>query len=352
MPDFRAEERAYGKVNLGLAVLTRRGDGFHELETLMVPLSIYDDVVVTVSDRQGAGKPAVSVTGTIEDSQAGAAVHAGGAAPKGADTLVWDETNLVHKAATAYLNAIGSAAQAGLGESLAGNVGGDVSGDPTGIVSGDVAGDSTAAKAVNVTVHISVTKRLPVAAGMGGGSSDAAAVLRALNAWDAAVSPDGQPKLGQQQLAALALDLGSDVPFFLAQTSAVARGRGERLTLLQLEPLHLVLVNPGIPISAGEAYGALVGYTPRLREGRALQRMAEGQDPGWSNGLQPGVLRLYPELRSVMAELRAADLKGVLMSGSGSTCFGVAASAEAAKTTADSLAQAHPDWWVRAVHTV
>lgn len=307
MNSQRLKERAYGKVNLGLAVLTRRGDGFHEVETLMVPVNIYDDVVVTVSAGSAQTEPKVVVRGGMEAGSIGTA------APVGAEGLVWDETNLVHKAAEAYLNAHGSA---------------------------------------GVDVAVQVTKRLPVAAGMGGGSSDAAAVLRALNAWDASTQPGGQPRLNAQQLSGLALSLGSDVPFFLTQLPAVARGRGERLTNVHVPALELVLINPGIQISAVDAYAALVGFTPRLREARAFQRMAEGLDPGWSNGLQPGVLRMYPELRSVMAELRAAELKGVLMSGSGSTCFGVASSHETAVAAAEHLAQAHPHWWVRAARTV
>lgn len=101
-------------------------------------------------------------------------------------------------------------------------------------------------------------------------------------------------------------------------------------------------------MSAAEAYASLVGFTPRLRTERALARIREGLDPGWSNGLQPGVLRARPQLREVLTALREAGLKGVLMSGSGPTCFGLAPDAERAVAVAEEIAHAHPAWWVSA----
>ncbi len=306
--ELRAEAPA--KVNLGLAVLTRRGDGFHELETLMARLELSDEVRLSVTPE-----PSAEDTPRIRLSVVGASGTGGG-------SHEWDDwsavptdgRNLAHRAADAYLGAYD-------------------------VAQGLAPGSGPA-------VRIDLVKRIPVAAGLGGGSSDAAAVLRLL----ARALPYAA---GQAELAEMALALGSDVPFFLADDPvAVGRGRGERLTPFALPQLHLVLVNPRFPISAAEAYEELVGFTPRLRPERALERYLNGTDPGWSNGLQPGVLRRYPELRAVLSALRAAGLKGVVMSGSGPTCFGIAADAEEASAVADALAAAHEGWWVSATRTV
>lgn len=289
---------APAKVNLGLAVLTRRGDGFHEVETLMARLALADEVRL---DLEPGGEAGVRLT-------------VSGEVP-GGEGLPADERNLAHRAARAYLEAYAAARRL----------------QPAALPG----------------VRLELVKRVPVAAGLGGGSSDAAAVLgllaRALPVGDADAALD---------LERLALELGSDVPFFLSgHPAAVARGRGERLTPFELPELHLVLVNPGLALAAADAYRELVGYTPRLRPERALERLARGTDPGWSNGLQPGVLRRHPELRQVLGALREAGLTGVLMSGSGSTCFGVAVDAAAAARAAEALAASQPGWWTVATRT-
>jgi 4-diphosphocytidyl-2-C-methyl-D-erythritol kinase len=124
------------------------------------------------------------------------------------------------------------------------------------------------------------------------------------------------------------------------------------LTPLEVPPLDLVLVNQGFAVSAAEGYANLVGFTPRLRFERALERLAGGEEPGWPNALQPGVLRLRPELRGVLTRLRESGLRGALMSGSGPTCFGVAQDAEHAASVAERLRAAEPTWWVRADTTL
>lgn len=284
-----ARATAHAKVNLGLAVLARRGDGFHEIETAMARLGLADEVTVTVA---AAPADAVFLRTTVEGGVVPAAL------PDGPE-------NLAHRAAATYLAARRRARP-------------------------DVPGAS---------VSVTLVKRIPVAAGLGGGSADAGAVLRLL----ADLLPGGVA------VTSLAAELGSDVPFMLADAAAaLARGRGERLSALTLPPIHLVLANPGFGVSAREAYGALMGFTPRLRLDGALERLAAGEEPGWPNGLQPGVLRLRPEVRGVLAALREAGLLGVLMSGSGPTCFGVARSREHARDVAAALAAARPDWWVRA----
>jgi len=286
-------EAAHAKVNLGLAVLARRGDGFHELETAMARIGLADAVEVTVEE---SARDVVTLT-VSEAPELPPCELAGGA------------DNLAHLAATRYLNARRQAAPA----------------------------------AQAVALHVALTKRIPVAAGLGGGSADAGAVLRVLaRTLPAAVN-----------IGELARGLGSDVPFMvLAANAALAKGRGERLAPLEAPRLDLVLVNPGFAVSAAEGYASLVGFTPRLRFERVLERLEAGEEPGWPNALQPGVLRLRPELRGVLTRLREAGLRGALMSGSGPTCFGVARDAEHAASVAERLRASEPAWWVRADTTL
>lgn len=271
------EETAPAKANLGLSVLARRGDGFHEIETVMVRLDLHD----TLHVRPGTGGVSLEVEGA---------------------ELPTDERNLAVRAARLYLEAAGSGA------------------------------------GVALRLH----KRIPVAAGLGGGSSDAAATLRAMQRLIPA----------EVELERLALELGSDVPFFLAgMPAALARGRGERLAPATLPPLALVLACPGEPVSAGEAYASLQSFTARIRVDVLAARLRAGDDPGLVNALQPGVVRAHPVVREVVRALRGEALRGVTMSGSGSCCFGLAQDPHAAAEAAARLAAAHPGWTVTAARS-
>ncbi len=287
---------AHAKVNLGLAVIARRGDGYHEVETVMARIGLADELTLEVVEAARGAERVDLVTELGPDLPAGTALGAKG-------------DNLAVRAAEAYLAARRAA-------------------------------DANAAP---VEARIRLLKRIPVAAGLGGGSADAGAVVRGL----AELLPAGVdvPRVGR--------GLGSDVPFMVGdRRAALAKGRGERLTDVSVPRLHLVLVNPGFAVSAAEAYAGLVGFTPRLRYERAFARLGSGEEPGWPNALQPGVLRLRPELRGVLAALREAGLLGALMSGSGPTCFGVARSAGHAAAVATRLAAEQPSWWVRADATL
>jgi len=272
------EERAQAKVNLGLSVLARRGDGYHEIESLMARVSLADDVRVTLRGTE----PALSV--------------------HGADLPI-DDRNLALRAARRYLAAAG---------------------------------------AEGVGVAIELRKRIPVAAGLGGGSSDAGAVLRALRM----LLPT------EVDLERLALGLGSDVPFFLAgHAAALARGRGERLEPVMLPKLALVLAYPGEGVTAADAYGALQSFTSRLGLDALLEKLRAGAEPGFVNALQPGVVRAHPVVREAIRALRAEGLRGVSMSGSGSCCLALAPDRAQADDAAQRLRAAHPLWTVVAVET-
>lgn len=277
-PSRRAEERAHAKVNLGLSVLARRGDGFHEIETLLARVELHDDLSLELG---GDG-----VTLTVEGAE-----------------LPTDGENLAVRAARAYL----------------------------------------AAAASDVPVAIRLRKRIPVSAGLGGGSSDAAAVLRGL----------GRLVPADVDVQSVALRLGSDVPFFLADIpAALARGRGERLERVELPSLELVLAFPSRPVSAAEAYAAVQSFTARLPLGAALGSLRSGGEPGFVNALQAGVVRAHPVVRETLRALRAEGLRGVVMSGSGSCCLGLAPDAAAARRAASRLSAEHPDWTLVATRTV
>lgn len=184
-------------------------------------------------------------------------------------------------------------------------------------------------------VDVLLEKRIPVAAGLGGGSSDAAAVLRCL-------SRAHGLRVSDPRVRAAALSVGSDVPFFLRSRPALARGRGEELSPAPaLPPLWLVIARPPFGISAAEAYRLLAAR----RKGR---RFAEVTLPGrfgdagavaaaLRNDLEAPVAARYPELARLRRALLAAGALGARMSGSGSCLFGVVPSAGAARRCAGGL---------------
>jgi 4-diphosphocytidyl-2-C-methyl-D-erythritol kinase len=270
--------RAHAKVNLGLAVLGRRADGFHDIDTLFARVELHDELTI---------EPAGRVSASLEPGADDPSLHG----------LRMDEDNLVLRAARSYLRAADASAGA----------------------------------------SIRLLKRIPVAAGLGGGSSDAAAVLRGLSRLLPA--PVDMPSL--------AGSLGSDVPFFVADLRAArGGGRGELLEPLDIPCLPLVLANPRIAVSAAEAYGRLTTFDPSLDPAEIARRLASGADPGYLNALQAGVVAAYPEIGEVLGELEGAGLNGVLMSGSGPTCFGFAATVADAWAAARQVSMNRPGWWV------
>jgi 4-diphosphocytidyl-2-C-methyl-D-erythritol kinase len=283
----RFQTLAPAKVNLVLRVGPRRPDGYHDLLTLMVPLDLADDVDVTISTRPGPVTCAVPGRPDLDGPG-----------------------NLAARAALAFRARFG----------------------------------------VEHGVAIRIAKRIPVTAGLGGGSSDAAAVLRilarAFRVRDAAA------------LAEVGLSVGSDVPFFLGPGPAWARGRGERLAPARVPAQHLVLVypeDPALAIRAGDAYGWLDG--DRACAGPALpQRVGSYRPSLLGNDLQPPCVARRPALQTLLGSLVEHGAVAAIMSGSGPTVFGVFGSSKEASRAARGIETAgggvEPKVQVTAVRTV
>jgi 4-diphosphocytidyl-2-C-methyl-D-erythritol kinase len=130
-------------------------------------------------------------------------------------------------------------------------------------------------------------------------------------------------------------------------TAARAQGIGEILEPLELPEVHLVLANPGVGITAKEAYVGLRGrFGESLEVEKIIRSLEQNLAPPYRNDLEIPVLEAYPIVGIVKAELKNAGLFGVLMSGSGSTCFGLAHDAKQATKAATQLSRVHPDWWI------
>lgn len=198
-----------------------------------------------------------------------------------------------------------------------------------------------AARAMGGDVAIRLDKHLPVASGIGGGSADAAATMRAL-------ARIGR-RLPDQQTV---LSLGADVPACLSGQHARMQGIGERLSPVQLPPLWLVLVNSRVAVATSSVFQALTNRNnppmqalPAFADARALAAWLSRQ----RNDLEAPARRIVPEINAVLDAL-AVDPACLLarMSGSGATCFGLYATADTAETAAGRIAAARPGWWVRA----
>lgn len=190
-----------------------------------------------------------------------------------------------------------------------------------------------------------LTKNLPVAAGIGGGSADAAAALRLLNElW--------QCGLTEVQLMALGLKLGADVPMCVYGRACAVAGIGEEIVALDaFAPLYAVLVNPAVAVATADVFaGDVEAVSPAsvLPEGGFATHSAAHE---WlartGNDLTAAACTIAPEIEVVLAALgESPECQLARMSGSGATCFGLFDSKKAANSAASSLADAHPEWWV------
>ncbi len=285
-------ERARAKVNLTLHVLGRRADGYHDLESLVAFADCADGLTLSPGPDFS-----LDITG-----------------PRAADCGDLSD-NLVAKAARL------------LGERV-----------PQ-LKSGAFVLD----------------KHLPAAAGIGGGSADAAATLRLL-AGANDVAPD------DQRLIAAAQAAGADVPVCLLSSGCMMRGAGERVTPLPLPRLPCVLINPGVPVPTKDVFAAIglkAGDTFTPPSGIAADVVwpgASASSAQWlaaiesgRNDLEPVAVKIQPIIAEVLSLLRSAQGSTLSrMSGSGATCFGLFDSDASAASAAASLKVAHPTWWVEA----
>jgi 4-diphosphocytidyl-2-C-methyl-D-erythritol kinase len=202
-------------------------------------------------------------------------------------------------------------------------------------------------RATPVAIHLE--KQLPIASGVGGGSSDAASVLRALiKLWDIQIEPE--------DLDAIALTLGADVPMCLHGRPLIARGIGEEIEGISIFPhLPMVLLNNGIAISTPQVFTALgkrdnpaLPVVPQLSAVADVCLYLEQTD----NHLFAAAQTLAPAIGDAMRALRATAPRLVRMSGSGATCFALYDSDEAAENAASSLRESYPAWFVVATHSV
>ncbi|CAN5377172.1 4-(cytidine 5'-diphospho)-2-C-methyl-D-erythritol kinase [soil metagenome] len=265
-------EPAPAKINLALHVRGRRADGFHEIETLFAFLRDGDQIT---AERYAENE--LTVTGPFAAALAG-------------------HDNLVSRAASAF----------------------------------------SAAFAPDARYRLSLAKHLPIASGIGGGSADAAATLRALARLEG-VDPSDPRLIG------IAEALGSDVPACLLGKAALGTGRGELLAPLDgLGAMPVLLVNPGVAVSTAAVFKAWDGKDlGPIGSSGEMNAAREGR-----NDLQPAALDLAPEIGDVLAAL--AGQPGVVlarMSGSGATCFGLFENAAAMVAASAVIAAAHPDWW-------
>ncbi len=284
-----ARTLAPAKVNLVLDLLGPRPDGYTEIATVFQAVALGDRVEVSV--REGG-------TGRVE-------LEVRPAAP------CPEEENLATRAARAFLAASGLA----------------------------------------VDVRIVLEKRIPAGAGLGGGSSDGAAVLRCLAALFPGVLPD-------EETSRLAAGLGADVPYFLLGGLAAGRGRGDRLEALRdLPPIPLVLARPARSLATADVYReARKGLTarrdaPKMRAFlRHLERGGTGLPPV-GNDLAPAAIRLVPEIGDLVAGLEDAGGRAA-MTGSGTAVFGLFPRAEDAEAAARRLERVPAAAWVRVTRTL
>ncbi|MGE0679437.1 MAG: 4-(cytidine 5'-diphospho)-2-C-methyl-D-erythritol kinase [Candidatus Binatia bacterium] len=260
MPTLHA--LAPAKINVFLRIVGRRSDGYHFLDSLMIPISLYDEVQVTVETaKQKTEGGASRLVLTCDDP-----------------TVPNDTTNLAYKAAALLLEEA----------------------------------------AMQVTASVHLKKKIPAGAGLGGGSSDAAAVLKSLNALL-------QLGFSEERLCRLGARLGADVPFFIPCRSARVTGIGEIVTPVPpLSRRWLVLVAPFFAVSTPWAYQRFDELpTASVPASFALEPGVWPSSALLVNDLERAVLPEHPQIAAIKSTLLNSAADGALMSGSGSSVFGI-----------------------------
>lgn len=252
--------KSHAKVNLRLEILKRREDGYHELRTVFQKISLYDTLHFFLKKEKG-----ISIKTDHPELPVG-------------------KRNLVYKAAHAMFEACGY--QGG--------------------------------------VHVEIEKRIPLGAGLGGGSSNAATTLTALNRLL-------EMHLSQKKLVEMGLGIGADVPFFLLKGAAIGSGIGERLKKENLPSLWYVLIYPNFEVSTRWAYQHFVLTNQRFRINlQRFLRTPEGISHILLNHLEEVVSRRYPQISLMKKMVLSAGALGALMTGSGPTVFGLFPEAKSA----------------------
>ncbi len=273
---------APAKVNLLLRILGRREDGYHLLNSLMLPVSLYDEIWIRLDNVVSADSPTptAQICLSCDDTR-----------------IPSDETNLAYRAASLLCQEAGLVAR----------------------------------------LSLRLIKRIPAGAGLGGGSSDAAAVLKGLNSL---------LRLGwtEQRLCNLGLRLGADVPFFIPCRPARVTGIGEELSPARMAGRRwLVLIVPAFGVSTSWAYrrfDQLIGATASdLSPTTAVLADGWPSPVACVNDLERAVLPAHPLLQDLKNMLLSARAEAALMSGSGSAIFGLFDRRAAAQRAADSIAQ-------------
>jgi 4-diphosphocytidyl-2-C-methyl-D-erythritol kinase len=272
---------APAKINLSLKILGRRSDGFHEIDTLMAPISLCDEIRIERSDKEG-------IEFHCDDASL----------PQGDD-------NLIVRAAKSFF----------------------------------------AVTKLKPAVCVELQKKIPHGAGLGGGSSDAAFTLLALNELF-------ETNLPREALSKMAEMIGSDIPFFIFQSAAVCKGRGELVTPLKLrQSLSLILIKPGFAVSTSWAYHHWQGSREIPRVSYAAQEFG-GQT--LVNDLERPAFEKFVFLAQLkMWLLKQPEVGVALMSGSGSATFAVLReNAEADHIAERAKAELDPELWTCACETI
>jgi len=264
---------ANAKINLTLDVLFKRPDGYHEIEMIMQAISLRDQLTLRLVPN-----PEIRISSNSTE-------------------LPRSEENLAYKAAKLMMDQF----------------------------------------QLDAGIEIYINKQIPIAAGLAGGSADAAAVMVGINEMF-------QLNLPQAELMALGKNIGADVPFCIVGGTALARGIGEKIQPLKpLSDFGLLLVNPPYLVSTKEVYSRLNVKTIQKRPDTcAMVEYIEQQDiekiaAGLCNVLEEVTLKLHPELDIIKRQLLSQGALGSLMSGSGPTVFGLFESVQEAKRAADKL---------------
>jgi 4-diphosphocytidyl-2-C-methyl-D-erythritol kinase len=270
-------------------VIRKRSDGYHDLRMVMQRVDLCDDIEITLSQTPGVRVSCGRLSSGSE------------AVPDGPENIAW-------RAADALLALSGRQHEVG--------------------------------------IDISIAKHIPVGAGLGGGSSDAASVLMGVNELF-------ELGLADERLREIGVKLGADVPFFIFKRPALAEGIGDVLTALDRVPeLWIVLVNPGIHVSTGWVYGNLT-LTSTAHTAIIPRSYASVEDVGrlLSNDLEPVTVGRYPLIEELKELLLTEGATASLMSGSGSTVFGIFAEEAPAKRAAAEIAKAR-GWFAVAAKTI